>query len=99
MGWDNWQDVQHSFDMKEPEPSQVLLAFYDSDGSYDCSTYVIYRKGRSYYTVSGGHCSCYGLEDQWKPEEYTKLQLIEALRKAQRDEHEDAVLKELEATE
>lgn len=100
IGFDDWADVMRQFDVKEdPRPSQVLYTWYDSDGSYSFSAYVVYRKGRHYYTVTGSHCSCYGLEGQWEPEQYTKTQLIEALRKSKRDEQEDAVLATLEATE
>lgn len=52
-----------------PEPDQVLLASYGG-GGYDGDALVAYRQGDKYYTIEGGHCSCYGLEGQWKPEEY-----------------------------
>jgi hypothetical protein len=49
----------------------VLLAFYDTP-SYEGYALVIYRNGDTYYSVSGSHCSCYGLEGQWEPTDYTK---------------------------
>ena len=33
------------------------------------------EKNGQLYEVNGGHCSCYGLEDQWHPEE-TNLEAI-----------------------
>lgn len=47
----------------------MLWAEYDN-GGYEGSAIVIYRQGDKVFEVSGGHCSCYGLEDQWAPEEY-----------------------------
>jgi hypothetical protein len=83
--------------MKEPLPDEVIAADYDG-GGYDGAAFVVYRNGDKYYTVSGSHCSCYGLEDQWEPEEYTKEQLIAALQKMEpgwRSEAENTVLAKL----
>lgn len=68
-GFADWEDVQDAYEMQEPEPEQVILAAYDV-GSYEGSSEVIYRNGEDYFVVSGGHCSCYGLEGQWEPEKY-----------------------------
>lgn len=85
----SWKDVSDNFTGQcyldkgikpIPEPAEVIFAGYESSG-YDGSAFVVYRHGRQYKTVSGGHCSCYGLEDQWEPEAYTRLQLLEALKK------------------
>lgn len=48
--------------------ADVLLAWYGY-GSYCGDSLVIFRKERKLYEVNGGHCSCYGLEGQWTPEE------------------------------
>jgi hypothetical protein len=48
--------------------AEILLAWYGY-GSYCGASLVIYRKDGKLYEVNGGHCSCYGLEGQWKPEE------------------------------
>jgi hypothetical protein len=96
--WSNWQDVCNDFDMKEPLPDEVLAADYDG-GGYDGSAYVVYRNGDKYYTVSGSHCSCYGLEGQWEPEEYTKEQLIAALEKRWKDDVTTRVLAQLKSEE
>lgn len=52
------------------ESSEVLFAFYGG-GSYEGQSLVIYKKDGKYFEVNGSHCSCYGLEDQWSPEETT----------------------------
>lgn len=77
--WDGakagWPVVQAEFKMSEKEPTEVVLASYTYEG-YEGDALVVYRRGRQYFHVSGGHCSCYGLEGQWKPEgPYTKAQL------------------------
>jgi hypothetical protein len=95
LGWENWQDVCKDFDCKESIPDEVLAAYYDDEGDYGGYSYVAYRNGERYFTVTGAHCSCYGLEGQWEPEEYTKGQLIAALQKAHRYNAEKAVLSKL----
>lgn len=47
---------------------EVLYASYNY-GCYEGDALVIYRKDDKLYEVNGGHCSCYGLEGQWQPEE------------------------------
>lgn len=101
--FESWADVCRWFAEDVVEPDEVLLALYDMDG-YEGYADVIYRVGERYYWAHGSHCSCYGLEDQWSPEEYSAEQLIEALRRgrhfywsgdesaARRDEVIDRVL-------
>src|SRR3569833_1297734 len=50
------------------ENSNVLFAWY-GDGSYCGSAFVLFEKEGKLYEVNGDHCSCYGLEGQWAPEE------------------------------
>lgn len=78
--FESWADVCRYFDEDVAEPDEVLLAVYDMDG-YEGSADVIYRVGDRYYWVSGSHCSCYGLEGQWDPEDYSAELLIAALRR------------------
>ena len=52
-------------DLKDAE---ILVAWYGY-GSYCGSSFVLYRKDSKLYEVNGSHCSCYGLEGQWEPEE------------------------------
>lgn len=54
---------------------KVLLAWYGY-GDYDGSAFVLFERDGKLYEVNGGHCSCYGLEGQWDPEETT----VEVLR-------------------
>ncbi len=54
---------------------EVLLASYTYE-DYSGDAFVLFRKGDKLYEVNGGHCSCYGLEGQWEPEDTN----VEALR-------------------
>lgn len=50
--------------------AEILLASYTYE-DYSGDAFVLYRKYGKLYEVNGSHCSCYGLEDQWEPEETT----------------------------
>lgn len=71
----NWKGYNNDFrrgrqkPVPPTEPEDVLYAEYDQPG-YEGSALVIYRQGDRVFEVTGSHCSCYGLEDQWEPEEY-----------------------------
>lgn len=46
----------------------IYLAWYGY-GDYCGSSFVLFEKDGKLYEVNGSHCSCYGLEGQWEPEE------------------------------
>jgi hypothetical protein len=76
-----WQDVLERFVVSEdPRPDQVYFACYDED-LYEGYSSVLYRVGDRYYYVSASHCSCYDLEGQWDPEEYSREELVHALQR------------------
>jgi len=52
------------------EGVNIVLASYGNEG-YDGSAEVLFEKDDKLYMVGGGHCSCYGLEGQWEPQETT----------------------------
>ena len=56
------------------ENAEVLLAWYGY-GDYCGSSFVLFKKEGKLYEVNGSHCSCYGLEGQWQPEETNKESL------------------------
>jgi hypothetical protein len=58
----------------------VVHAQYDYV-DYDGSAIVIYMHDGMFHYVSGGHCSCYGLEGQWEPEAMTAQALLHMIRK------------------
>src|SRR4051812_43967563 len=53
------------------EGASILAAAYTYE-DYSGSALVLYEKDGKLFVNHGGHCSCYGLEDQWSPEEVTK---------------------------
>lgn len=54
---------------------EVLLASYGC-ANYSGDAFVLFRKDGKLFEVNACHCSCYGLEGQWSPEETT----VESLR-------------------
>lgn len=78
-GSPGYNSVTSQFDAgKIPEPTYVF-AEYDC-GSYEGSAIVLYKQGRKWYQVYGSHCSCYGLENQWGPEEFDPKLHFEAMK-------------------
>lgn len=51
-----------------PTEDEILVAHY-SEGFYDGAAFILYKKDGKFYEVNASHCSCYGLEGQWDPEE------------------------------
>lgn len=62
-------------DKPEYRGVEILLASYSYE-NYSGDAFVLFRREGKFYEVNGSHCSCYGLEGQWEPEEVT----IDALR-------------------
>lgn len=46
----------------------LLYASYFRE-NYEGSAFVLFIKDGELWEVNGNHCSCYGLEQQWNPEE------------------------------
>lgn len=76
------KDLCYEFKIDEGklEGCQVLVAMY-SQGSYEGTAFVLFAKGDVLYEVHGSHCSCYGLEEQWDPEETTHEALAHRMEK------------------
>jgi len=69
-------DIKSSFYIsdKDLEGAEIIYAMYDCP-QYEGYAHIIYIKDGKLYEVNGSHCSCSGLEDQWKPEE-TSLSVL-----------------------
>lgn len=65
-------DQEQSDLLKELESYSILIA-YEHVGSWGCdsSSYFLMKKDDKYFEFSGDHCSCYGFEGQYDPEEAT----------------------------
>lgn len=59
---------------------EIILAYYSYE-DYEGQAFVLFRKEGKLYEVNGSHCSCYGLEDQWTPEEVLIPELEHRLTK------------------
>lgn len=69
--WSEHSEVARDFVESGPTMAtddEILVAEYTYE-DYSGSALVLYERGGRLYEVQGGHCSCYGLEDQWSPEE------------------------------
>lgn len=86
-----WADVQREFDMDEPEPEFVVFAGYEYE-NYGGEAHVIYRDQGKLWLVSGSHCSCYGLEGQWEPEETTREVIVRMVEKSKERGWDEDVL-------
>lgn len=75
------QDVINSFEETQNvlNGAHVLLAHYEIDG-YEGSAFVLFERDGKFYEVNGGHCSCYGLEGQWEPEETSVAELVHRIK-------------------
>lgn len=65
-GWRSGWEVPADF----PTEEQILFASYGG-ASYEGDAFVLFERDGKLYEVHGSHCSCYGLEGQWEPEETT----------------------------
>jgi hypothetical protein len=62
--------IEQEYGVKLADDVEILIAWYGY-GSYCGNSFVLYRIGEQLYEVNGSHCSCFGLEGQWEPEETT----------------------------
>lgn len=62
------QDVFGNFGIDVRDDVYILIAEYYIDG-YEGSAWVLFIENDKLWEVCGSHCSCYGLEEQWEPEE------------------------------
>lgn len=71
-------------DMKEAierwKDINILFASY-SQTSYSGDAWVLFERNGTLYEASGSHCSCYGLEGQWMPEEVVLAEIENRLLK------------------
>lgn len=52
----------------------ILFASYRC-ASYEGEAWVLFEQDDKLYEVNGSHCSCYGLEGQWQPEQVSLKEL------------------------
>lgn len=66
----NHDDVYTNYGKPDnfPTDDQIIYADYDNE-DYSGYSHVLFVRDGKLYEVNGSHCSCYGLEDEWRPEE------------------------------
>ena len=109
--FNDWESVRRGFseygiwgkeiisEVPEEEPYGVFAVYscecYDGSAlviTYDPDTEVPFS------VVEGGHCSCYGLEDQWSPTLHSKEELLKMCDAAWGlfKDHRDEIIKWME---
>ena len=70
--------VESAYEVTLDENIVILLAHYEYE-NYEGYSYVLFydKSNGGLYEVTGSHCSCYGLEGQWSPEE-TSIEILRA---------------------
>lgn len=58
-----------------PTDEEILFASY-APGSYCGDAVVVFHREGRFYMNEASHCSCYGLENQWSPDEIDPAQLL-----------------------
>ena len=74
------ESVASYFDENLEDNVNILYAWYEYE-SYSGAAIVIFEQSEKLYEVNGGHCSCYGLEGQWEPQEIKLNEIENRLRK------------------
>lgn len=68
--FDSIKRIESEFEVSGLKNSgvKILLAWYEYE-DYSGDAYVLFEQDGKLFEVYGSHCSCYGLEGQWGPEE------------------------------
>lgn len=76
--YENWtnDEIAKTFeeDIRSFEGIRIIFAAFTGD-CYEGSAFVLFERGGKLYEVNGSHCSCFGFEDQWDPEEASIAEL------------------------
>lgn len=79
------EDICHEFQipMDSLNDKEIILAYYDYEDYSGYATVIFKDSNDIFWEVNGSHCSCYGLEGQWEPEEIGYLNLFKEYSKTQ----------------
>ena len=80
--WKNKEEMMNAFEISADDlrGAKILFANYNN-GGWEGDAFVLFARDGKLYEVNGSHCSCYGLEGQWEPEETTKEALLHRIKK------------------
>lgn len=76
-GFDSKEELAGSFSVSlaSLKNANIIYASYETM-DYEGYAFILYEEAGRFYEVNGSHCSCYGLEGQWEPEE-TNLEVLQ----------------------
>lgn len=79
-GFNGIDHILYEFDigLKDIENCKILAAGYYTP-YHDGYAYILFEKEGKLYEVMADHCSCYGLQGQWEPEETFKEAILKRL--------------------
>jgi hypothetical protein len=66
--WSDKEGVARDFEYDDIKNLNILFADYQNQ-CYEGEAFVLFEKDGKLFEVIGSHCSCYGLEGQFDPEE------------------------------
>jgi hypothetical protein len=87
--WSDKSEVASNFNVELGDNIDIIFAHYSGYGTPDSSDYEMWARVLfadtaqtpvRLYEVHGSHCSCYGLEDQWKPDAVSIQNIVSDLR-------------------
>lgn len=95
--FDCQRDVESSYGLEEGalDGCQFIIADYTYE-NYSGSSFVLFMQNGTLYENHGSHCSCYGLEGQWGPEETSVAELEGRLDRGGLGEYEYVLREALE---
>jgi hypothetical protein len=73
LNYGEWESGKRFEDF--PTDEEILFASYEQ-GGYEGDSIVLFKRNGKFYYNSAGHCSCYGLEGLWEPDEVIPEQLL-----------------------
>lgn len=68
-------EIEKEYNIQLDPDIEILVAWYGV-GNYEGESFVLFRQNGKLFEVNASHCSCYGLEDKWEPEETSVAALI-----------------------
>lgn len=87
LDYGEWEDGKRLKDF--PTDKEILFASYEL-GGYEGDSTVLFQRDGKLYQNSASHCSCYGLEGQWGPDEVVPEQLLK--QSAPYEDHGDEAI-------
>lgn len=76
----NKEELEREFSTTLADDIIIHIAYYEQ-ADYEGYAFVLFEQEGRLFEVNASHCSCYGLEEQWEPEETTVESLQHRLDK------------------